>query len=1184
MKRQIGAILAVSVLTAAGLLAQGDRGVITGTVKDTSGAVVPGAQVTGIHQATNTNYKTNTTASGDFTLPALPVGEYHVRIENTGFKTHVAADIIVAAGSTVRLDVVLELGATQQTVEVIANAAMVQSETGRVSTEVSNKLVNDLPLIVNGAVRSPFDLAATTPEVAGSSDSDLRVGGGRVGGFGMTLDGNAVTVGRPDAQVSWSSYNSPSVEALTEFSVEAAGFKAETGHASGGTISFVSKSGTNEFHGNAYEFMRNEALDARGFFAAKKAIYKQNDFGATVGGPVYIPKLYDGRNRTFFFFSYEGFRNRVGATATPYTVPPPEFFTGDLHNWVDRNNKMIQVYDPNTTTLVGNSYTRTPYPNNQIPQSQFDPVSKAIAAYVAPLAKPNLPGLVPGTSAYVRNNAVSFGTNQYPQNKYSIKADQVITSKQRVAFLFGRTREQDLGGGNQTPTLPIPLSGNPGYNRSDVYRISYDYTISPTLLNRFYAGGNNWRQNHGSYSTFKDAPQSDGIPTQSTGWKEKGICIANVPDCNMAFPIIAFSTNTTNWGGGGAPNGSDNIVVEFRDDMSKVRGSHTFKWGYYYNNTHYNGFGLTYIMGQANFSPYNTAFPLDTSLNTGSEFASFLLGQASGYRLDTNRYVAGMYRTHQMYVQDDWRVTQKLTLNLGIRYEFNLAPIYGEDMISNFDPTVANPLADGRPGALVFGGTGQGRTGTRSLAPNWLGGIGPRLGLAYALSPKTIIRAAATLSYGPVINPLGSTHYSGFVQQITNTTDSSLGLFPMFTLSGGVPYWAPVPNLNPGVANGSNIPYYNGDTATRGSGEMTYAFNIQRELPGSMVAEIGYLGTLASDVQSSLLAYDGLQYRSLPANLSPFTAAGRTLLSSQIDSPAAVAAGISAPFANFKQIWGTGATVGQSLIPYPQYSRVDTIAGGGDRLGHSTYHSMELKLTKRYSQGLTLQASYVLSKAITDSDNYSSTTTAMDPVYNRRLEKSIASYDQTHRVKLTYVYDLPFGKGKKYINAGGVPSALLGGWRIAGIQTYASGTPMSVGTSISFPTYAGGVNRATVPTYDGWRAPTKSGSFDPFVDSFLQPVSFFGAQPNTGFGNETRYNPKMRGWPGYNENISLARSINLHGEEKRIDFRWEAFNLLNRTAFGALSGGGTLQNANYGLWRTQANTQRRMQLSLKLYW
>ena len=221
-------------------------------------------------------------------------------------------------------------------------------------------------------------------------------------------------------------------------------------------------------------------------------------------------------------------------------MPPPEFFTGDLHNWVDASGKMIQVYDPSTTTLVNGTYTRTPFPNNQIPQTQFDPVAKAIMGYVQPLLKPNVAGLVPGTSAYVRNNDVSYGTPSFRTTSTASRRDQVLTSKQRIAFLFSRTRQRIWVRQRRLRTLPFPLSGNPGYNQSDVYRISYDYTISPTLLNRFYAGGNNWRQNHGAYYHLSGAPQATEFPPQSTGWKEKGICIPNWPDCNLNFPHREF--------------------------------------------------------------------------------------------------------------------------------------------------------------------------------------------------------------------------------------------------------------------------------------------------------------------------------------------------------------------------------------------------------------------------------------------------------------------------------------------------------------------------------------------------------------------------------------------------------------------------------------------------------------------
>jgi len=325
-----------------------------------------------------------------------------------------------------------------------------------------------------------------------------------------------------------------------------------------------------------------------------------------------------------------------------------------------------------------------------------------------------------------------------------------------------------------------------------------------------------------------------------------------------------------------------------------------------------------------------------------------------------------------------------------------------------------------------------------------------------------------------------------------------------------------------------------------------------------------------------LLALNQINYRNLPENLSPFIAAGRTLLNSRMGSAATNAAGLKPPFAAFNTLWGTGATVAQAFRPFPQYSTVNTDMGGGDRIGHSTYHSLMVKLQRRYSAGLTLQASYTLSKALTDAEDG-----PMDK-YNRRLQKSIASYDQTQAVKVTYVYELPFGARRKYLSSKRWASSIFGGWRISGIHGYSSGTPMSLGTTVSFPIFNSS-NRITAATYDGWRGPIAGSKFDPAVDKFLQPASWFGTQPTDRFGNVTRYNPKLRGWPVYSEDVSLARAIRVK-EGLRLDFRWEAFNVLNRTRFGALSGGATLQNANFGLWRSQSNDARQMQVALKLYW
>ena len=1172
------ALLLGTALAGAALFAQNDRGVITGTIKDASGAVVPGAQVSAVQTGTNARFRANSTTTGDFTVPSLPVGTYRIRVENTGFKVYIADNVVVAAGATVLLNVALEVGTAQQTVEVFANAQMLQAESARVATEVSNRMVDDLPVVVNGAVRSPFDLSATTAEV--SSTGQYRVGGGKGGAYGMTLDGSTVTTaGQLDSNgVTWTQLNTPSIDALTEFSVTSGGFKADVGHASGGTMSFVSKSGTNELHGDAYEFLRNQDLDAKGFYGATKPVYKQNDFGVTVGGPVWIPKLYHGKDKTFFFFSYEGFRNRAGSSVTPYSVPPTEFYSGDLHNYVNASGVMYQVYDPASTQLVNGSYVRTPFPNNQIPQARIDPISQEIVNYVKPLIAPNVPGLVAGTSAYVRNNYVSAGSSISPNNKYSIKADQTITSKQRLSFFFERTREQDLYGPTGAPGLPEPLAGNPGYNRSDVYRLSYDYTFTPTLMNRFYAGGNNWEQNHGAYDTYSGAPQAQGLPTISTGWKNK-ICIPNYPDCNDDFPQVNFTNSEfTNWGVA-APNGSDNIVVEFHDDMTKSLGSHTMKWGYYYNNTHYNGFGLQNISGNVTFQDLNTGVPLVTSQASGggSAFASFLLGQVSGYSLDTPRYLATEFRSHQAYFQDDWRVSHRLTLNLGLRFELARPLLVGNNDASDLSPTTPNPGAGGLPGALIFAGTGPGRIGSDTLTPGW-NGWGPRLGFAYSLNDKTTIRGAASRSFGPLTYEGSSSHNLGIVQRIT-VSDQSLGLNPLWVMQNGAPAWAQVPDIDPSVGNGSNVPYYNGKSASTPSDELTYSFNIERSLTPNTVLEVGYLGTLASDIQSNLLAYNQLNLATLPANLNPFTTSGRTLLASTVGGTLANAAGITPPWPGFNALWGTGASVGQSLRPFPQYSTVDTVNGQGDKIGHSTYHSMQVKFNKRYSSGLTVQGSYVLSKMLTDADGQ--TSGEPENQYDRALEKSIASFDQTHVVKLNYVYELPFGKGKHFLGRNSVASAILGDWRFAGSQGYSSGTPIGLGTTVSFPIFNGG-NRPTVSTYDGWGG-TYTGKFDPGADSFFQPVSFFGAQPTTSLGTITRYNPKLRYFPNFNENASLNRTIRI-SESKHLDFRWESFNYLNRTQFGPLSSATTLQNANFGNWRSQSNSPRRMQVSMKFYW
>src|SRR3954454_2124669 len=529
------------------LSAQSERGTISGTVRDVSGAIVPQARVTITNTATNQPSEVRTNDSGEFAAPDIAVGTYTVRAEKGGFRPAEMTGLTVDAASSVRADMNLQVGQSQQVVEVQASAVQVNSEDSKTSVTINQKLVDTLPLVVGGAVRSPFDLAALTPESKNiGGDAGFSLGGGQAASYGATLDGVSVTTSRA-LQKSWVASNAPSVEAITQFTVDTNGFKAEYGHAGGGVMTFVAKSGTNQFHGSAYEFLRNNDFDANDWFSNKlgraRQIYKQNDFGATVGGPVWIPKLYNGHNKTFFFFSYEGFRNRNGATNATATVPTPEMYNGDFSNWVTSTGAQIPIYDPTTQVTGANGVvTRTRFPGNKIPVNLFNAATlQALKTFqTSGTLTPNT-GARPGTAAYVNNNyIIANGSNVQPVNKVSVKGDHLFNEKHRISGYYGYDRESTVPGPEGPATLPgIYSNYNDLRQNSDVVRFSWDWTLSATKYNHFYAGGNNWRQDHNALQ-------------QATGsWRSK-FCLGNVPDCdeNLAqfFSNTGSSNPYTQWG------------------------------------------------------------------------------------------------------------------------------------------------------------------------------------------------------------------------------------------------------------------------------------------------------------------------------------------------------------------------------------------------------------------------------------------------------------------------------------------------------------------------------------------------------------------------------------------------------------------------------------------------------------
>jgi hypothetical protein len=525
-------------------------------------------------------------------------------------------------------------------------------------------------------------------------------------------------------------------------------------------------------------------------------------------------------------------------------------------------------------------------------------------------------------------------------------------------------------------------------------------------------------------------------------------------------------------------------------------------------------------------------------------------------------------------VQDDFKVSPRLTLNFGVRYEFTLPPIEQVDRWSEFDPTLPNPRAGNLPGALRFAGFGEGRENSRAITPGWYGGIGPRFGLAYALDSKTVLRANVGRTFGVAKTITGSTHFEGAVlifrpQSLDNGVTSS------FKVDEGLPPYVKPPVIDKSFSNGNNTAFWDGE-AVRLPENYQWTFSLQRQVTSTMVLETSYNATIGAHLVAGLKRYNQLPFSALERY-------GRGLLSSSVTSPAAVAAGIRIPYDNiFCDYSATcnrnAVSVAQALRPFPQHLNVDTSSGAGDKSGHSSYHAWVVKLDKRYSQGLTIQSSYVFSKLITDADGYNPDNGTLDH-YNRRLEKSIGEYDLTHNLKMTYIYELPFGKGRQWASSGPA-SWVIGGWRLAGTHFYSSGYPLTLTNSAAL----GGIlfngrSAATINTHDGWIASHNNADWKG-SDRYFQPASFFGPQPNDRAGNMTRHNPKARQPWNFAENFSLAKSFPIT-ESVRIDFRWELFNAFNR--FRANPGSQNVQDPNFGRVQSQLNEPRRMQLGLKLY-
>ena len=1168
IRRSIVIILATAALASpTPSYAQSERGSITGVVQDTTKGAIPGVAVNVINTATNATTTVVSSESGAYNAANLPPGPYRIEASLTGFRTAKVDGIRLTAGATQRVDVVLDLGAISESVTVMAKSTLVQTEDAKITTNMSNESIDQLPLVVGGAMRSVFDLVATVPESKGSG-TQVVIGGGQGGGFGATLDGISVNTNRA-ADTTETAFLTPSVEAITEFAVETNGFKPEFGQAAGGAITFASKSGTNTFHGSVYNFLRNDALDRKGFFEAQKGVYRQNNYGASWGGPVQIPHLYEGKNRTFFFVAFEGFQNRSASNALTSSVPTPEMYNGDFSNWVDSQGRRLIIYDPATTrpNPNGAGFIRDPFPGNIIPAARFSAVAKQYIALARSAVVPNRAGLVPGTFGYVSNNFLSpGGTTKEATNKYSVKIDHSLSNTQRLSYLFNRGSNRLQPGDSGPAGLPLPFNGFQSSSfDADLHRATWDW-IGSRMVNHLTFGVNTFN---------KDAFS----PNVGQDWKSK-ICIPNVIDCNVNMGAIVFGTSSTElstWGGT-ADNGTEQPRISIKDDVTLTRGSHTFKSGFTFDRQQANGFGQQDIGGRSGFDFKETAVPGATTLAAGggSSFASFLLGVADTGRTETIRYLQQVYAYYAFYGQDDWRVNDKLVLNYGLRYEFTQPPVAGGDQYSDFSPTKPNPAVNNYPGALVFAGDGAGREGTRSLIPGYYGALAPRASVAYSANDKTTIRAGVGRSFGRVTVVQGSSHFAGFIGQYVFASPDS-GITPAYNLDQGLPAYPLPPLIDPSFSNNNAVDWFNGQAASRPAVYDNWTASVQREVRKNLTVEVDYNGVYGSHLQAGLLNPNQVPMSVVNDLISRFGAAQTVaLLNSQITSAAAVAAGIKAPYPNFTNpAVQTLRSVAQALRPYPQYQAVNVQSGGGDKTGRSHYHAAVVKVNQRLSGGLSVQGSYTFSRIMTDADLFSGSGGSMDAAHPE-LEWSRGRFDQPHTIKINTVYELPFGEAHRWLTTG-VANQVLGGWRFAVIQSYSSGYPLGVTTNAPLNIF-NGTNRPNVTGAD-WRAPIAGDEFNPLVDRYLNRAAF--VQPVAALGNAPRINPDVRRPWNLNESVSLAKSIKA-SSSLDMDIRVEAFNLFNRVVWDTPNT--DFSSNNFGLVTAQFNKPRQMQLGLKLYW
>lgn len=1076
---------------------------LTGTVLDTTGAAVANAKITATNVATNLSHDTVSDASGNYIISLLPPGDYTVTAEAAGFRRLVQSGLILQINQQARFDLTMQLGQVSETLEVTAQAPLLESESSSLGTVVNQKLVNELPLngrnFIQLATLSPgvngVGYSATGTIMSGTRPDDRRPGteifsnGNREGSNNFLYDGID-----DNERLTLSIVLRPAVEAVREFKIQTNLYSADIGRNSGAVVDVITKSGTNQLHGSLFEFLRNSAMDSRNFFSPKGTAFpsfRLNQFGGSLGGPVVIPKLYNGKDRTFFFVDYEGYR-RDSQQLQLGNIPTLRMRAGDF-------GETAAIYDPLTTRANPNGagFIRDQFPGNQIPANRWDPISaKMINAYPTP------------TNPGRFNNYLVNNVQNQKWNQGDVRIDHQITPRDNFFARWSIQNTETTVPSTYPPvsipglSMPVNLADEASFagtsSSPDQHAVaSYAKVISPRWVNEFRAGFNRFRLDY-----LPDQYQPNG----QLG-NQLGVPNANVTPAEQNLPIFSPANYLGTGQTRSLPIYRRENTFQYVDNMTYTLGAHTLKWGADFRRRQLTIYQTNQGNGRFNFSPALT--DSRQSGTSGDSMASFLLGYPTLIAHDYTQNWPGERGSEVgLYFADDWRVTKNLTLNLGLRWDY-FSP-YSEvaNRWANFNLTTAKIDIAGQNGVDKYAG----------VQPYYKN-FGPRFGFAYQMLSHTVVRGGFGLFYNPTGSEGGSLRLFRQLPFGTTVSISPGDVNPGQRVSDG---FAPLAPINFAFAQNPFGAMFAVDPHFRPSYAEQFNVTVEHEIaPWALVVKTAAVGNLGRHL-----------YNPYNAN-QPI--------------PGAAALNTRRPYYSVA----------------PALSDVNYFPTNG----LSEYYAFQLTVDKRFGHGVSAILGYTWSHAIDDVPlEFGGGSAGPQPQDPRNIaaERASSIIDMRHRLTLSYLWELPFGKGKAMLNHGGITDWVLGGWQTNGILTVQSGLPFSPVLQTSTTNGTGSrPNASGSPSYPH----TLQRWFDPSV--FTTPALYTYGNA----GRNTLVGPGRTNW-----DMSLFKDFVIR-EQTRFELRAEAFNILNHPQFGLPNA--TIGNAQAGQITSIVGNPRQLQMGLR---